>query len=461
MEHLPIEPPPTKRRKLSLLKMASWTGGATGAILLVFVLTLLFFPDPLVNRFVKPRLSRALAEAYPAYSIRIAAMTYSPLKNRFGFDSVALSGAGGPFSSTIGSLSVSGIDWIHLLWGGTLAPADFAGSVVSAQDIVLNFTEAQYVLRCEFIRVSVPDSEIRADALTFLPALDDQHFFAESRFRKTRFNLATQQVRLTGVACLEALARKHFRGQCIHIQDMVLDVLINKDKPSIKDSSAPSMPNDILRLTKETLQCDSLNIINGALKYGERFDLASKPAMITFDSMRVEVNRTAAQGGADDTVVIRAHGEFMKAGAAAIFMSIPVSSPEFSFRYSGSLRAMDLRALNPFIEIAEQQRVKSGMLQSASFAINVIAGRAGGSVHAVYRDLSLVAINKHTGSENGFVDGIASYFARTYKIRGTNVPDKAGAMKIGIVSYLRRQDDPFFRFWWFALRSGVGNVVGF
>jgi len=440
--------------------MASWAGAAAGAILLVSVLTLLFFTDPLVNRFVKPRISQALAEAYPAYSIRIADMTYSPLRNRFGFDSVALSGVGGTFSSAIGSLSVSGIGWMHLLWGGTLAPADFDSSVVVAQDIVLDFTEAQYVLRCELLSVSVPDSEIRADALTLLPAVDDKQFFAESKYRKTRFNLTAQQCRFRGVALLEALVHKTFRGRSVRIQDLYLDVLINKEKASSKDTSTLPMPNDILFSMKETVLCDSMDLINGALKYGERFDVASKPALITFDSMQVGVARVATRGGANDTVVIRARGEFMKSGAAAILMAIPVS-PEFSFRYSGSLHAMDLRALNPFIEIAEQQRIKSGMLQTATFDIAVSAGSASGSVRAVYRDLTLAAINKHTGSEKGFLDGIASYIARTYKIRATNVPDKSGAIMIGKVKYTRKRDDPFFRFWWFALRSGVGNVVGF
>jgi hypothetical protein len=47
------------------------------------------------------------------------------------------------------------------------------------------------------------------------------------------------------------------------------------------------------------------------------------------------------------------------------------------------------------------------------------------------------------------------------KIRRTNMPDKAGSMKIGRVKYTRKQDDTFFQLLWFSLRNGVGDVVGF
>ena len=64
----------------------------------------------------------------------------------------------------------------------------------------------------------------------------------------------------------------------------------------------------------------------------------------------------------------------MKSAQMNLLMSIPISSPEFSFQYSGSLSRMNLTALNPFVEIAEQIRFKSGVLQAATFDINVIDG---------------------------------------------------------------------------------------
>ena len=41
------------------------------------------------------------------------------------------------------------------------------------------------------------------------------------------------------------------------------------------------------------------------------------------------------------------------------------------------------------------------------------------------------------------------------------MPGKSGSMKIGIVKFTRKPDEPFIQFTWFALRSGIANVVGF
>jgi hypothetical protein len=160
-------------------------------------------------------------------------------------------------------------------------------------------------------------------------------------------------------------------------------------------------------------------------------------------------------------LVIHAQGSFMSAGTMNLRMSIPVASPEFSYQFSGSMSTMDLSALNSFLEPAEQMRIKAGVLQAATFEITVDAGRASGKVRAVYRDLTLAAINKRTGSEKGFVDGLTSMIANTFKIRGTNVPDKSGSMKVGEVKRLRERDETFLQFTWFALRSGLKNVIGF
>ncbi len=79
----------------------------------------------------------------------------------------------------------------------------------------------------------------------------------------------------------------------------------------------------------------------------------------------------------------------------------------------------------------------------------------------LYSDLSIAVLNETTGSENGVFDRITSFLGKTFIIRESNIPDKNGLMKIGNIKYTRNPDDYFLQFAWFALRSGVGDVVGF
>jgi len=144
-----------------------------------------------------------------------------------------------------------------------------------------------------------------------------------------------------------------------------------------------------------------------------------------------------------------------------LFMAIPLTSKDFSLRYSGSISTMDVTVLNSFIEAGEYQRIKSGILQSAKFNIIVNSGHASGTLIAEYKDLTLSKLNQDTGSEKGFLDRVSSFLSKIFVIRGTNMPDENGSMKIGETTYTRNPNDYFFQFVWFALRNGVADIVGF
>ena len=454
-EHRQREHQATVRRKLSPLKMASRAGIAVGAIALVCVLLLL--QDPIVNWFIKPRIIKAFAQAYPAYSIRVSAMNYSVFKNRFGFDFVELRAVDSTFTGNIGPFSVSGISWMHLLWGGSLAPTDFAKSVVIVHDVALTFPPSHYELRCERLSVSARDSEMLVEALKLQPLGDDEQFFAGSKFRNNRLRLVVPQAKVMGLACLELLRGKNYRAGSVQIHDACLDILLNKDKPDSRDTTGLLMPNEILSSIKGNLHVDRLGITNGRLQYAERFAVGAKPAIVTFDSMQVSAEGIANHGNRSDATVIQAQTKFMKAGTMKLNITIPVPSRECSFHYSGSLNGMDLSALNSFLEVSDHMRIKSGVLEEATYEINVVSGHASGTVRGIYRDLTLAAIDKGSGSENGFSDRVTSFIANTFTIRRNNVP---GSMKIGVVNYMQVRDDPFFQFEWFALRTGVRDVLG-
>ena len=221
------------------------------------------------------------------------------------------------------------------------------------------------------------------------------------------------------------------------------------------------MPNEILSSIKGILQVDSLTVVNGRVKYSERFMVGAKPALITFDRMQVLAEGIANHGDPGAAIAIHAQATFMKAGTMNILMSIPVVSPECSFKYSGSLSKMDVSTLNHSLRPPTRYASSRVSFRRHHSTSRLLQGRASGSVRAIYRDLHLAVINEHTGSEKGFFDGISSFYINAARIRRDNVPDKSGTMKIGEVNYTRKRDDPFLRFAWAALRTGVKDVTVF
>jgi hypothetical protein len=448
----------SNRPSRSIRNILLSTGIAFAAIILVTVLGLLLFPDPIINQYVAPQLEKSFSTLYPGYSIRIHGVRSNMLKNKISVDSISVRNIDSTESTAVHMLSVKGMSWFPLIFGDQLKGEHLSETVLEAREIVLTNMLSQYVVRCGSLRVSVPDSLVRAESIHVEPETDDESFFARSPYRQSRYRAHIPSLILAGVSVPDLLMNNVYRSRSIAIQNPSLDILVNKDKMEKMDTSFYVMPNEMLASLQSQLRVDSLGITNADVIYGERFGVRKKPASITID--KLQILALGITNSEKIPLTIQAQGMFMKSGAMNILITFPPVTPEFSFRYSGTLGPMNVEALNGFLETAEQVRVH-GAIRSAAFDVTVRSGRALGTVRAEYTDLKFAFINAKTGSEKGIGNLISSFIANTFAIRKNNIADKSGAVAIGTVTHTRTYDDPFFRFIWFALRSGIREVVGF
>jgi hypothetical protein len=403
----------------------------------------------------------AFKMACPAYSLQLAGVHYTLWRNRVGFDRIAINSNDSTFSCIIGKLSVGGISWLPILRHEDIISKGIMGSVAEAREITLNFRQERYELICKRLRVAVSDSTISADHLEFHPLDNDAKFFSGSTFRRTRFRIKLSQCTAIGADYLSLLQGKAYRARSVNLIGPVFDIMVNKDKPAGPDSARPLMPCQALSSINKMTHVNLLNIINGRMNYDEQYVLGSPPAEVTFDSVDLSAKGLTNHASSGATAFIRGQGTFMKTSRMKINMIVPVISPKIPLRYSGSLDGMELARLNSFLETGERLRIKSGVLETATFDIAITAGRATGSLRAQYKDLSIAVLGKESGSEKGALNRIASFMTNAAKIRGTNMPDKSGVLKIGSIKYEQKQFDTFLQLVWFSLRSGIGDVVGF
>ncbi len=447
--------------KLSPGKIALRASLAVGIIILLSALIFVFLPQVYLDGLLESRIIDAFQKAYPEYSLKIAGLNFNVLRNRLDCDSISLTKVDATFSCRTGAFSVSGIDWIKLYREKTISTGIIANAALDAEDIVISSEQSQNEIRCGRLHLSIPDSEIVADALEFHPSITDDQFFEESRFRNTRYRFVIPEMSVNGLVYSGLLRGNNFRARSIDIRNAFVDILVNMDKPWDTKAPSPLMPGESMSSIKDTIRVDSLQIVNGQLNYNERYVVGAAPATVTFDKVEALAVGIVNHTGQSDTIAINAQGRFMKTATMKLLMSIPLGSQQLSFSYSGSVGEMQVSSLNGFLETAERHRIKSGVLHGATFDVNVNSGRATGYLRAEYSDLSIAVLDKYTGSEKGIADRISSLIGKLFVIRGTNMPDKKGAMKIGVVNFTRKPDEPFIQFAWFALRSGVGNTVGF
>jgi hypothetical protein len=451
----------TRETSRSPWRLIGFVGISAGALLVAGAALLLFFPGATYERYLIHRITEAVSASYPEYALTVGGLRYSLLANRLELDSVRLTNADATMECSIAKLSVSGIRRTQLLWGGGVTPDQFSDAHASASGILLALPQAQYEVRCESLLVSARDSTLEGTRIEFQPAVDDEELFAADRFRGTAYHFSLPSCRVTGLDLAGLMRDDGYRARTVRLEGASASILINKDKPNNPAEPDPRMPNAMFSSITEPLAIDTIAVTGGRLMYNERFKVRGNAAAITCGNIQVTATGLGNTGPDGDTVEINVTGEFMGSGEMTMHMSLPLTSADESFRYSGTLRKMNLSSLNAFIEPAEHQRLKTGVVHGVQFDITVTNGSARGTVRASYEDLKIVAIDERSGSERGVVNTLASIFANNIKLRTSNMPDGKGAMKIGQVKYTRRHTEPFFQFAWFALRSGIGDAVGF
>ena len=428
-----------------------------GALVLAAAVVLFGFGRAILNGYAKPRMERAYAQAYPRCVLRIGELEYNLGANRLVARSVSISGTNTTLKT--GRISLTGSRWWRLVWGSG-AVADVLGQAsLEATNLTVEFSEVRYVIHCQRVRASVPDSELVTEGVELRTSVEDEAFFAASDFRTTRFHLVVPECRVMGLEYGELLRRNSYRAQAILLSRPSFDALVNRDKPAGPLVQPPLMVGEALAVIAQPLHIDRLTITNGEIKYGERLVVGAAPGVLTFGAVNMSVEGLANRGEPSAVLRLRAQGDFMNAGVLKVLMTIPVISPDVSLHYSGSLGAMDLTRLGAFLDTTEHTRISSGSAEEATFEINVIAGRARGHVRAIYRNLKVAFLDQETGSAKGVGNRVKSFLANTLKVRDSNVPDTTGALKLGEVNYTKTPEDEFLQFVWYALRSGVVDVI--
>lgn len=123
----------------------------------------------------------------------------------------------------------------------------------------------------------------------------------------------------------------------------------------------------------------------------------------------------------------------------------------------GGLGTMDARTLNETFVNLGGVRIESGQVDSLWFDATVERGTATGSVHGIYRNLEVEILNKRTGKRGlgnrlkTIVTGMA--------LRSSNLPAE-GELDTGRIQHTHEADESFFKFLWYALRSGIYSLVG-
>ncbi|HTO73219.1 MAG TPA: DUF748 domain-containing protein [Gemmatimonadales bacterium] len=305
------------------------------------------------------------------------------------------------------------------------------------------------------------DRNFSIDTVSVRPSQSDSQYLKKPELRRTRIRLSAAKVTGTRVD-LEQLLGRRVEGGTVAIGNLSLDVLADRRVPGPKDAPVKAKtfwPQKLADL-EWRLQVDTLRVDNGALRYSEWKANWPDPASIWFTNIAVTVaglTNNPTSKSKPSNAVLTVKGRFLDTASVTMRMEVPVAD-KFQLNAQGKLEHMPATALNSFVLISDGIRVNSGRIDSATFNFTVKDQKAEGTLTAIYDSLSIDVVDKTKRSQN-VGKKLLSFAAKTFFVRGSNLPDKKGEVKQGKINYEYKVGESFWGGFWRAIRSGVITQV--
>jgi hypothetical protein len=446
----------TSRRRLSPGKIWLRIGVAFAALLLLVAAAVILFINPILNQFGKDRFTRAYTTQNPGRTLQVGDLHYSWSDNRLLASTLTWTTPQGIL--TADQLVLKDIHWLRLLQGSAAAHI-LTDANLDATNLVIELPRQNYRIHLARLHASVPDSKLLAQEFTLAPFVDAPEFFDGKPHRSTRLRLELPEARITGLVYADLLQGTAYRAESVELIGLSFNALVSRYQPKKPLQQSPLMVHEALAKLEQPLHLEQLDIRDAHVTYGEQTVQGEDPALLTFGAVNLFATHIRNEGDPANAIRIRAQGDLMEAGTLSVNMLIPTQVDDLSLQYSGSLTPMQLSRLNPFLGVAEQLIIRSGYAEEATFKIKVDAGIARGHVHAVYQDLQVSLVDEQAEGRRRIDRRLASFFLNLVKIRAANLPEARTPMKTGEVDFSREPENTFIQFIWFALRSGVLDVI--
>jgi hypothetical protein len=436
--------------------VSAYVGASIVALAAAAAIFIFVFGSAIVNGYVKNKVEKAFAKAHPGLVMRIGHLGYASGADALVAQLVTLSGTNAVFK--VERISLRDVHWVKLVWGKAPLADVLNKASLDATNLRAEFPKSRYKVRCARIQASVPESELTAEGTELRTLAGDEDFFSAHEFRATRFGVLVPKCKVLGLAYDQLFGGTSYRAGSVHVFGPTFDAVVDRYKPLGPFLKSPLMVHEALAAILKPLQIDSLRVTNGLIRYSEQVIAGANPGVLTFTAVSLSAEGIANRG-AQAAITVQAQGNLMDAGTMKVLMTIPVMPTNFSLHYSGSLGPMNLTNLNGFLEIDTSTRIRSGIVKEADYEIDVTAGEARGHVQASYQNLEIAFLNKESGAATGMKDRATSFLANMLKIRSSNSAELLGLAHQGEVNYTRQPNEEFQQFLWFALRTGVLDII--
>jgi hypothetical protein len=361
--------------------------------------------------------------------------------------------------------------------GFAIDPADtaaaarplFSRSVELATGNFVGHLDRTTAVRVGALQASLTDSTLDIRGIAFAPPVSDAAFGRSQRYRRGLIKTTVGRIAVQGIDVGAFVLAQGLRARRVELDSVQLDIMSDRRRASNPQRQRRRTPQGWIAGLDRTVSVDSVVIKHGEIVYRERRGDYAQAGVLTFarlEVVAVNVRHVRGRRTSSDPMTLSATAQLQNIGRLDAQFVVPLDAPRFDMSFRGTLGAMPVTSLNPFIRETMPLRLTNGRVVGISFHATVTDGVARGAVTPRYNDLTVAVTQRGSsgimgrgGVLGGAARGIASFFGNWMKVRANNPDEVAATPRSGTIRHTFTSDETLPAFLWAGVRDGLLAVV--
>lgn len=310
------------------------------------------------------------------------------------------------------------------------------------------------------IGVNTQSETFSIDSLQLIPIYSQAEFGQKIGHQKTRFQLSTGKIVLTGFNYPSFLNENKIIAKVADIDNVKFSVYRDRNLPLGPPRTPKTLPT-ILKNLYEFYKIDSVFLDNSSIHFEDKAPNARRTGKLWFEDVNVTVTNFTNDKISQMQKATKATAKTIVMGQsnATIFVDLPMYSPDESYTLNGELNGMPMDGFNNILEPSAFLKVESGMLDKLAFDLQIGQKVNTGTVTMFYDDFKISVLRKDAEEDDRKQSsGLKSFIANAFLIKKSNKPD--GNFRVGESYYEKPDDKGFVYAWWRTLLSGIKPSIG-
>ncbi|MCH8556566.1 MAG: hypothetical protein LAT84_02030 [Balneolia bacterium] len=301
------------------------------------------------------------------------------------------------------------------------------------------------------------DGSASLKSLQLIPVGGFDQYISTLEYRTDMYEIDLYNLSISGIDDLAFLNEDTIIADSVYAEEFTIGVSTTLKLDKSPDRGDPKLLNQMIQDLPYHFKVGTITIAKANVSYSEEAEDGARPGTVRFSNTTAYVRDVDSQSS--NPAVLTAATYFQNHSELNTELRFTLNDGPFIMRGTGSLNPFDLKQLNSVFKDIEGIEITDGKAHDVTFSFEMEDNRATGRMKIQYEDLKIQPIDKDDYSRSR-TGRIAAFLANEIALRSNNMPDSDGKIREGEIKHERDpEEDPFFKYLWQTLRSGIFDIV--